>query len=354
MMYVHLHLLRCAAGWFYAYISVKEDAYIMNKRRKNLLEPVNAQVAVKLFREAVPSFEEAEALFYASEKAKNRQKRTIAWHRENIRAFKRALREQGIGLDLEGITHRTIRNNLVLYSIEKWDNKPQTVNMRLRTLRQFFAFLAGEGYLAENPAARVQRLKAAETLITAMNKDQVRQLLAVPDRKTFTGLRDYTMMVLMLDTGLRLSEVSGLRTGDINFKEGIIKVMGKGARERAVPLQAKLKKTMKEYLAHRGSEPDHDFIFVTIDNGPMKNRSIQERLEIISRKAGVNGVQTSSHIWRHTFARFYVMNGGDPFSLKRILGHRSWEMVHHYVNLFGTEISSQHKKASPLENLIDE
>ena len=242
----------------------------------------------------------------------------------------------------------------MLYSIEKWGNKPQTVNMRLRTLRQFFGFLVGEGYLAENPVARIEKLKTAETLITAMSKEQVRRLLAVPDRKTFTGLREYTIMMLLLDTGLRLSEVSGLRLGDINFKESYIKVMGKGARERNVPLQRKLKKLLKEYLAHRGADLDHDFIFVTIENRPMSNRLIQDKIEIISRKAGVNEVRTSPHIWRHTFAKMYILNGGDPFSLKRILGHKSWEMVHHYVNLFGSEVSSQHRKASPLENLPDD
>lgn len=94
----------------------------MVKRRKNQL-PILDQKAVNLFQEAVPSFEEAEKLFYAGEKAKNRAKRTITCHRENIHAFKKALREQGIDLDLEKITHRTIRNNLVLYAIEKWGNK---------------------------------------------------------------------------------------------------------------------------------------------------------------------------------------------------------------------------------------
>ncbi len=164
----------------------------MKKRRNNQLAPISEATVVKIQKEAVPSFEEAEKLFYANEKAKNRLKRTIAWHRENIKAFKKALREQGIEPDLEKITHRTIKNNLVLYSIEKWDNKPQTVNMRIRTLRQFFGFLVDEGYLAENPAARVEKLKVAETLIVALNKEQVRSLLAVPDRNTFTGLRDYT------------------------------------------------------------------------------------------------------------------------------------------------------------------
>ena len=326
----------------------------MAKRRKNQLQPNSEQKAVKLIQEAIPTFEEAEKLFYAGEKAKNRAKRTIAWHKENIHVFKKALHEQDIELNLEKITHRIIRNNLVLYSIEKWGNKPQTVNMRIRTLKQFFGFLVSEDYLVENPAARVEKLETKKILIISMTNEQVKRLLAVPDRKTFTGLREYTLMTLLLDSGLRLSEVSNLCIKDINFIENYIKVMGKGAKERIVPLQRKLKKILKKYLTHRGADLDHDFVFITIENRQMKNRLIQERLEIISSKACVNEIRTSPHIWRHTFARMYIANGGDPFSLKRILGHGSWEMVHHYVNLFSSEVSSQHKKYSPLENLHEE
>jgi len=326
----------------------------MSKRRKNELQPFDENKALQLFKEAVPSFEDAEKLFYANEKARNILKRTIEWHRENLHAFKKAMREQGIELNLEKITHRIIRNNLVLYAIQKWNNKPQTINMRIRTLRQFFGFLVSEGYLAENPAARVELLKTAKTLIVALNDEQIRRLLAVPNRKTFTGLRDYTILSLLLDTGLRLSEVTGLRLGDLNFNESYIKVRGKGAKERLVPIQPKLKKLLKQYLLHRGSEIDNDFVFVTIDNTPISNRGLQERFEIISGKAGVNEVRTSPHTWRHTFARLYILNGGDAFSLKQILGHNSYETVNRYVNLFGSDVKDQHRKASPLENLHDD
>lgn len=324
----------------------------MKKRRVNQLDATTAQV-VKLSAEACPSFEEAEKLFYAEEKSKNRLKRTIEWHQENIRAFKKALKEQNINLDLEKITHRTIKNNFVLYSIENWDNKPQTINMRLRSLRQFFSFLIQENYLTQNPAARINKLKTEEVLVVALTNDQVKRILKAADRSTFTGLRDYTMLLLMLETGMRLSELSGLKINDINFLEGTIKVFGKGARERVVPVQRRCKKQLKQYLSHRGADLGHDYLFVTIDDEPIKNRTIQERLEILTQKAGLTGVQTSPHIWRHTFARFYIINGGDPFSLKKILGHRSWEMVHRYVNLFGSQVIAQHQKASPVEHLDD-
>ena len=323
----------------------------MSRRRKNDLKPLTANAVSKILGEPVPDIEEAEKLFYSNERAKNRSLRTIDWHKENIHVFKKAMKEQNIPLNLAAITQRIIKNNLILYAIDKWGNQPQTVNMKLRTLKQFFRYLVEEGYLTENPAENIETLKTKDTLVHSLSPEQIRKMLSVPDRKTFTGLRDYTLMLLLLDTGLRLSEVSGLLTSDINFSEGFIKVLGKGSKERTVPLQGKLKKVLKTYLAHRGTDLSHDYCFVTIDNTPWRNRSIQERLELISGKAGITEISTSPHIWRHTFARLYILNGGDPFSLKKILGHKSWEMVHRYVNLFGSQVNTQHKKASPVEHL---
>ncbi|RYD06846.1 hypothetical protein N752_01590 [Desulforamulus aquiferis] len=320
----------------------------MTKRRKNDLE-----TTVVLFsEESIPSFEQAEKLFYANEKAKNRTKRTIEWHRENLHCFKKAMSEQNIELDFKKINSRVIKNNFVLYAIDSWGNKPQTVNMRLRTLKQLYGYLVAEGYLYENPVSLVDPLKTPKTLIQSLSHDQVKKLLQIPDRQTFTGLRDYAVMIMLLDTGLRVSEICGLTLDSIDFNEGYIKVIGKGVKERIVPLQGKLKKVLKQYLFHRGNDIDHRYVFVTVDNNPLSKRSIQERLEIISKKAGIN-VRTSPHTWRHTFARMYIMNGGDIFSLKQILGHSSWEMVHKYVNLFGSDVSSQHLKASPVNRLED-
>jgi len=215
----------------------------MSKRRKNQLS-VKKKMPVVSVPEIVPSFVEAEKLFYLNEKAKNRSKRTIDWHRENLHSFKKALKEQEIELEIEKINPRIIKNNLVLYALDKWNNKPQTVNMRLRT-HQFFRFLVSEGYLQDNPVDKIERLSTEKVLIVSLSKDQVRLLLAAPDRNTFTGVRDYTIMNLLLDTGLRVSEISSITLGNLNFKDNYIQVLGKGAKERTVPFQGALKKLSK-------------------------------------------------------------------------------------------------------------
>lgn len=179
---------------------------------------------------------------------------------------------------------------------------------------------------------------------------QIEALLKVPNRKIFTGLRDYTILLLLLETGVRVSELVNIKLNDINFKDGYIKVFGKGSKERSVPIESKFKKVLKEYCFHRG-ELDTYYLFVTIQNTPLKVRTVQEQLKNISVKAGITEIRTSPHVWRHTLARKYIVNGGDPFSLKNILGHSDWHMVHHYTNLFGSDIKKQHEKFSPVQNL---
>lgn len=120
-------------------------------------------------------------------------------------------------------------------------------------------------------------------------------------------------------------------------------------KERYVPLSADLKKVLREYIDIRGPLPVQE-VFVTIKNTPMKTRTVQGRLDLIAKEANVLK-QSSPHIWRHTFSKYYILNGGDPFTLKKILGHEDWAMVHRYVDMFAPELKKQHSKYSPLKNL---
>jgi integrase/recombinase XerD len=319
----------------------------MGKRRKNLLS------AATDTQETTPcqnlSFDEAVELFLVELKIRNRSKRTVQWHAENFHAVKNYLVKQNIPVSIP-FSSELVKKNLILYCQEQLAIKPRTINMRLCSLKMLHAFLTAENYLTADPLKKLSFLAIPKNLIVSLNDEQIQILLRIPDRDTFTGLRDFTIMLLLLETGLRVSEVSKIRLHEINLNDGYIKVHGKGAKERNVPIQSKFKKILKKYLFHRG-ELDHDFLFVTVDNTPLKVRTIQERIEIIAEKSGIkNQLRTSPHIWRHSFARKYIMNGGDVFSLKTILGHNNWQMVHHYVNLFGSDVFKKHQQYSPVQN----
>lgn len=231
--------------------------------------------------------------------------------------------------------------------------KDSTVNTNLKGWRTFFRFLHEEGYLSSNPAENVDLIKTERRIIPTFTKDQLKQLFAAPDKSTFTGYRDFVLILTLLETGVRISEAEGMQIPNILWKERVIKVFGKGRKERFVPFQKTLEEHLKKYVSIRGPL-DHDFLFVNIDNTPMKKRTMQENIQKLGIAANIRGVRVSPHTFRHTFAKFYIMNGGDAFSLQKILGHTTVEMVQTYVSLFGTDISKQHRKYSPLERLDDD
>jgi len=296
-----------------------------------------------------PDFDDAIELFIKDQKLKNRTPRTLQWHRENFRALKKALEEQNIPWDLKSLTKNHLKHNFILYSMEKNNNKATTINNRMKTYKSFWKFLCDEGYLTTNITASIEKLREKKLVIVTLDESEIQAMFKACNLKTFTGVRDLTIMKTLLDTGMRLKELVLLKIEDILFRDNLILVDGKGLKERVVPLSPELKKALKEYLAVRG-EPITNALFITLEHETINRRTVQDRLKYIAKKAGVTK-QTSPHIWRHTFAKLYVLNGGDPFTLKKILGHSDWGMVHRYVDMFSTEVQKQHGKSSPLKNL---
>jgi site-specific recombinase XerD len=154
------------------------------------------------------------------------------------------------------------------------------------------------------------------------------------------------ILLLFLDTGLRLSELAALRMADLR-PDGSVKVMGKGARERIVPVGSVARQALARYLWVR-STPDADQPIFRSERGggPLGGRGIQQVFRGLKLRAGVPG-RCSPHSLRHTFARSYLVNGGDAFSLQRILGHATLDMVKRYVALADSDLATRHRLASP-------
>lgn len=207
--------------------------------------------------------------------------------------------------------------------------------------------------MACNPSARIDRRKAPGTVIETFSEEQLERLLATPDKKRFVGFRDYTIMLILLDTGIRLSELVGIKLEDLKMSQGeIVITQAKGGKQRRVFVSPKTRETLKKYIRIRGDIPGNLYLFVSIENQPIKGRNVQERLKIYGRKAGLEGVRVSPHTFRHTFAKMYILRGGDPFSLQALLGHATLDMVRHYVNMWGTDLQKMHRHYSPVSYLL--
>jgi integrase/recombinase XerD len=176
-----------------------------------------------------------------------------------------------------------------------------TVKAYHRTLAAFFRHLASEALLATNPMARVPKPKLPQELVRPFSEEQLRRLLAQPDPHRFTGLRDRTLMCLLLDTGARISECLSLRLQDVDLEQRVLRVYGKGGRERIVPFGERTAEWLERYLARRCESIASDYLFINQFGERLLRTSVAKRFAVYGRRAGIEGVRVSPHTFRHTF-----------------------------------------------------
>ncbi|MYL30746.1 tyrosine-type recombinase/integrase [Halobacillus halophilus] len=296
------------------------------------------------------SFQDSLELFLDDCKIRNLRPHTINYYRNELNVYYKHLREQDIDPTPSKVTSDIIKKHVILFMKEQ-GKKTVTINTRLRAIRSYFNFLHREKYLKTNPMYSVKLLKDREAIVDTFTNNQLNDLLRQPDLHTFIGVRDYTIMLLLLETGLRANEVSNLSIHDIKLKEGVLHVRhSKTYYQRIVPFQNTMSKMLERWFSIRGI-CDCDSLFITIDETPLTKRQLQSRISYYGKKADLKGVRCSCHTFRHTFARMCVVGGADPFTLQRLLGHTDLSMTKRYVNLFSEEINNNHKKFSPLKNL---
>ena len=229
-----------------------------------------------------------------------------------------------------------------------------TINGYLRALQGFWSWLEREDFIGENPFTKLKIPKAPTKVIPIFTEEQLRRLFEAIDTTSPTGYRDYSIILILLDTGIRCSELTGLRLVDVNLESRLLKVWGKGSKERLVPIGAKVQKALWKYLACYRPEPitpRYDQVFLTRDGYPLTKDRLEAIVERYGKKAGITGVRISPHTFRHTMAVTLLRNGGDVFSLQCILGHSQLEVLRGYVNLAQSDISRVHRRNSPADNL---
>ncbi|RED86188.1 tyrosine-type recombinase/integrase [Cohnella phaseoli] len=326
----------------------------MNKRRVNLSAAGRSSPGTEYPQEST-DFEVARNSFLRYCRIRNLTDETVKFYRDTTLDLSRLLVAQEIIRPID------ITRDNVLTAIEtKRTTKIKrgksdlpssaTMDKLIRGWRAFINWLHTEGYIQVNPFSGIGVIKSEKRIIETFSNEQIKTLFNTPNRSTFTGYRDYTIMQTLLDTGVRISELAGIRLSDVNWRERLIKVYGKGRKERLVPFSRALEKSLRLYCESRGVV-ETDVLFINIDNNPFQVRGIQQVIQLYGEAARITGVRVSPHTFRHTFAKLYIMNGGDAFSLQKILGHTSLDIVRMYVNLFSTDVSAKHAKHSPLENL---
>jgi integrase/recombinase XerD len=284
----------------------------------------------------------------------------------SVRYLERFLRDHGASTDARDITPDHLRAyTLHLKGRACFEDHPltpaqprglsgHTINTYLRSLRIFFSWLVTEEYLEQHPFDRVKVPKAPHKVMATFSEAQIQDLLGVIDIDTPQGYRNFTLVLMMLDCGLRLAELTGLRLPHVRLEEGEFKVMGKGSRERVLPMGRQLVRCLARYIARYRPEPAVprvDQVFLTADGWPLPKDRVENMVTRYGKRAGITGVRCSPHTLRHTAAVSFVRNGGDAFSLQRLLGHSTLDMTRRYCELADVDVKMAHRGASPVDHL---
>lgn len=220
-------------------------------------------------------------------------------------------------------------------------------------LRTFFRFLVAEEALAVSPMERLAPPVCRPDQVQPFTEAQVEALLAAAGRGDYPR-RDRALLLFLLDTGARASEVCAIRVGDLDLQARKVMVTGKGNKRRALHFG---RETARAVIAHlRDSQAaEEDFLFASERGGRqgegLTRSGVFQLVQRLGENAGLTGVRCSPHTFRHTFAVMFLRHGGNTFSLQQLLGHTSLTMVRRYVALAEADLAAQHRQCSPADNL---
>jgi len=297
-------------------------------------------------------------------RAEGKSCRTIEWYSANLKHFRSYLKNRHLSESLDSIDKKLLRE-YVLYLLKRnrFENHPfipvgreplsaTTVHGHVRTLRAFFSWLVDEGLTQENLARDLKPPKLVKKAVSTLSDEEIMAIVNTLTLNSHCEVRNLTIFMLLLDTGLRTGELVGLKMEDIRLNEGFVKVMGKGKKERIVPIGNKAQKVLQRYFFRYRPRPAHAGIenaFLSVHGTPLTENSVKCMFTRLARRSGIKRLH--AHLCRHTFATRFLINGGDVFTLQQILGHSTLEMVRHYVNLASNDIIIKHQRCSPLDRL---
>jgi len=281
-----------------------------------------------------------------------RSPRTTEWYRANLVEFIRFLERDGRSATVADLQPATVRRWLLALNARQKALAPSSLAGRVRTIKAFGTWIAGELDLAVNPVRGVPIPRVPDQLVPSLRDREIARLTQAASESR-QPKRDLALVLLMIDTGIRLSEVASLNLADVDLIEGRCRVMGKGSRERLVPIGRRTRKALRAWTSVRRPSPAANSpLFAGPRGSRLSARGIHKLVRRLATRAGID-TRCSPHVLRHTFARAFLTNGGDIFSLQRILGHspRSIQVTRRYVDLLDEDLRAVHRNASPADRL---
>ncbi len=288
---------------------------------------------------------------------KNASRHTITSYLTDLDQFSKFLTETGHACDKDGAIQLEKVDRMAIRSfmshLYKKSNSGATMCRKLAALSSFFQFCCREGDLKLNAAKAIPAPKKIGKLPVFLTVDEMFRLLDLPVKNTFIGTRDRAMLEVFYCAGIRVSELTGLRLETLQLDDGVIKVMGKGKKERMLPLGPSAVKTLNDYLVFREqklkgvkAETPPDEVFLNARGQGLTTRGVRKIVDKYTRQNGFS-FPISPHSIRHSFATHMLEGGADLRSIQEMLGHSSLSTTQKYTHLTVDRLMETYDKAHP-------
>jgi len=246
---------------------------------------------------------------------------------------------------VESLDYLTIRKYLAHLSEKEFSKS--SISRKLACLRSFFKYLVREKILKENPASSIATPRKEKKLPNYLDEDEVISLLEAPSKNTKTEKRDKSILEVLYSSGIRVSELVGLNIESIDFLGEVLKVRGKGKKERIVPVGHKALDAVKDYLIRRDSNhQDKGPLFLNKGKTRLTDRSVRRIVLKYARRITLNK-EISPHVFRHSFATHLLDRGADLRSVQELLGHQNLSTTQIYTHVSTKKLKETYEKAHP-------
>ena len=262
-------------------------------------------------------------------------KNTIGAYRADLQQLSSFLKDKNLSGAKE--------ENLFAFLASK-KGRASSASRRVSTLKRFYQYCVRERRMDADPTLKLEPPKRAPRFPRTLSEADVEALLAAPDTETPLGLRDRAMLEMLYATGLRVSELVGLKTFQVSLESGVVRVMGKGSKERLVPLGEEAVSWILKYLSARSS--DSDALFITSRGGGMTRQAFWHLIRRYGRRA-IPGKKLSPHVLRHAFATHLINHGADLRVVQLLLGHADISTTQIYTHVARERLKALHAKHHP-------
>lgn len=270
---------------------------------------------------------------------------TIRSYRVDLDDFLGFLEEKGLPLAPEGLDHLHLR--LYLGQLARRGLKRSSISRRLSAIRSFFRYLKREGLIKCNPARLVSTPKFTKGLPRWLTVEEAFSLVEAPPQVDAKGIRDRAILELLYSSGLRVGELVGLDLGDVDLQEGLVRVLGKGGKERLIPVGSKACEALRLYLKVRGEfGPKEDALFLNRWGRRLSARSVGKIVKEYALRGGVLKPVTP-HLLRHTFATHMLDGGADLRAIQELLGHARLSTTQRYTHVSLSTLMEVYDRAHP-------